>query len=91
MHELAYDYLKKAQGCSLEKVQEKYILFVMSTAYGLYVNDWLSVACYWTNKIDEGRALIKGVIDNPTFKESKEHFNNNLEHFDNLEEKLKNA
>ena len=87
-HELAYEYLKKAEKCSLENAQEKYTLFVKTSSYGLYVNDWLSVACFWTKRIEEGRKLIYEVINHETFKHSVDHYKSNLNHFNELEKTI---
>ena len=86
-NDLAYEYLKKAQKCSLKVAQEKYVLFVNVLTYGKHINDWLSVSCYWTNRIEEGKALLNEVLGDKDFKNQHPHFNRNLELFKNLEEK----
>jgi glycosyltransferase involved in cell wall biosynthesis len=85
MFDLAYIYLKKAQKCSLEAAEKKYVLFVNRNVYGPYINDWLSVACFWTNRTTEGMALINDILDNHsvTFKDNLSHYRTNLEHFNN--------
>jgi glycosyltransferase involved in cell wall biosynthesis len=90
-HELAYQYLKKAKACPLKVAEEKYHLFVNVYAYNNHINDWLSVACYWTNRLEEGRALIKEVLEDTEFKSRTEHFHRNLDLFDKLEKSLTNA
>lgn len=90
-HELAYQYLKKAKNVSLEDAKKKYLLFVINSCYDLYVNDELSVACYWTNRIEEGVNLINQIIENPIFEASKPRLLDNLNHFKNLKERLATA
>ena len=87
-HELAYQYLTKAKGFSLEKAKNKYVLFVINSCYNMYINDELSVACYWTNKIEEGVNLINEIIENPTFEHNKPRLLDNLNHFKNLKARL---
>tara|TARA_R110000803_G_scaffold48532_5_gene100856 strand:+ start:23250 stop:24506 length:1257 start_codon:yes stop_codon:yes gene_type:complete len=86
-YELAYQYLKKAQACDLLLVEKKYILFIIKTNYGPHINDWLSVACYWTKRVEEGKALVLDILNNhkETFAETIPHFESNLKHFENLE------
>lgn len=76
--ELAYDYLKAARAKKLTDVLEKYSLFVINRYYGKYVNDELSVSCYWTNRPSEGIDLINEIIDDPDFECSKERITKNL-------------
>jgi len=86
-YELSYDYLKKAQVCNLEQAEMKYVLFIQKTSYGVYINNWLSVACYWTDRIEEGKALVTDILDNhrETFKDMIAHYEYNLEQFNNAE------
>ena len=91
LHELSYKYLKKAQNCSLEVAQQKYTLFVNVQTYNKNINDWLSVACYWTNRVEEGKRLVEEVLGDETFKNSFDHFNRNLELFNKLEKTLADA
>jgi tetratricopeptide (TPR) repeat protein len=90
-HELAYDYLKKAKDISLKYAQSKYLLFVTSNCYGKYVNDELSVACFWTNRVEEGVKLINQIINDPDFEHAKPRLIDNLNHFKNLEARLQDA
>ena len=90
-HELAYQYLTKAKGVSLEAAKKKYVLFVINSCYDLHVNDELSVSCYWTNRIEEGVNLINEIIENPIFEASKPRLLDNLNHFKNLKERLATA
>lgn len=92
-YELSYEYLKKAEACSLEHAESNYSLFVNRTVYGIYVNNWLSVACFWTNRVEEGKALIMEILNNhkETFKDMVAHYEYNLDQFNVLEKKLSNA
>ena len=85
-YELSYEYLKKAQACNLEYAENNYILFVQQQTYGIYINNWLSVACYWTNRIEEGKALVTDILDNhkETFKDMIAHYEYNLSQFNNV-------
>jgi Rps23 Pro-64 3,4-dihydroxylase Tpa1-like proline 4-hydroxylase/glycosyltransferase involved in cell wall biosynthesis len=76
--ELGYQYLKAARSKSLQDVKSKYILFVNEGCYGKRVNDELSVACFWTNRFQEGIDLINDIIDDPAFAHSRERIQNNL-------------
>ena len=90
-HELAYQYLKRAQSISLDEAKKKYVLFVINSCYDKYVNDELSVACYWTNRIEEGVELINAIIEDPIFENRKPRLLDNLNHFKNLKERLATA
>ncbi len=52
----------------------------------------LSVACYWTNRVEEGKALIMEILDSKElskeFSHSLKHFKKNLKHFKDLEKRL---
>ena len=54
-HVTAYNLLKTAYSMNLDEVKKKYVLFIVNRFYGKYVLDELSVSCYWTNKLDEGK------------------------------------
>jgi glycosyltransferase involved in cell wall biosynthesis len=84
-NELAYKYLKEAKNKNVEEVLKKYRLFVDIFVYGKYVNDELSVACYWTNRGNEGFKLLNEIIDNDDchFTEHKDRFEMNKKHFTN--------
>jgi tetratricopeptide (TPR) repeat protein len=84
-NELAYKYLKEAKTKNVEEVLKKYRLFVDIFVYGKYVNDELSVACYWTNRGNEGFKLLNEIIDDDDshFTEHKERFQTNKQHFMN--------
>lgn len=82
-NELAYKYLKEAKTKNVEEVLKKYRLFVDVFVYGKYVNDELSVACYWTNRGNEGFKLLNEVIndDDCHFAGHKDRFEMNKKHF----------
>lgn len=76
--EKAYQYLKKAQMQNLNSVKQKYILFVNEFNYGKYINDELSVACYWTKRYEESINLIQEIIDDPKHNADKDRLLRNL-------------
>lgn len=84
MHDLAYSYLSKAKSINLEEAQRKYTLFVSVTCYDEYVNDELSVACYYTDHLDEGITLIEEIIDDSRFENKRERISTNLDLFKKL-------
>ena len=69
----------------MEEVLKKYKLFVNKFVYGKYVNDELSVSCYWTNRGNEGFKLLNEIIndDDSHFVEQKDRFETNKQHFMN--------
>jgi glycosyltransferase involved in cell wall biosynthesis len=80
--EKGYHYLKQAHSKNLTEVKNKYILFIEEKCYGKYINDELSVACFWTDR-EEGLQLIEEIIDDPYFAPSKERLLTNIQHFKN--------
>ena len=84
-NELAYKYLNEAKSKNIEKVLRTYRLFVNKFVYGKYVNDELSVACYWTNRGKEGFKLLNEILDDDDchFAEHKDRFETNKTHFIN--------
>ena len=80
-HELAYKYLKQATHNNIVNVKNKYILFVNQYCYGKHINDELSVACFWTNRFEEGLNYLKQIINDPEFESQQERLNTNLQHF----------
>ena len=66
-----------AQQQKLSVANEKYALFVNPSAYGKYLNDELSVSCYWTKRYDEGLSLINEIIDDEDFKSNKQRIEKN--------------
>ena len=87
--ELAYKYLREAKEKSLEKVQKKYALFVESYLYGNFINDELSVACYWTGRYYEGYGYLIDILDDEKFVWHKERLLENKKHFQNMMEDFK--
>jgi tetratricopeptide (TPR) repeat protein len=78
-----YTYLKEAKSKNIDIVKQKYILFINERCYNKFVNDELSVACYWTDKKEEGIKLITKIIDDKDFSDIRERLLKNLEHFNN--------
>ena len=90
-HHAAYQYLKQAQDMSLDQVKRKYILFVDDTCYGEYINDELSVACYWTGRYEEGISLVKEIVEDERWAYAKERLEDNIRHFTNKMNETTNA
>ena len=63
------------------KVKNKYLLFVREDHYGKYILDELSIACFWTERYDEGKKYLSLIIDDPIFDKHKTRLLKNLEHF----------
>jgi tetratricopeptide (TPR) repeat protein len=80
-HNLAYKYLTRALSIDINKVKEKYRLFVDEQSYGKYVYDELSVACFWTDRYNEGLEYLLQIIDDETFSHHKERLLQNRQHF----------
>lgn len=76
-HDFAYKHLKIAKSQSLENANTKYSLFVNYRCYNKFVNDELSVACYWLGKLDEGLQYLNEIIDDIDFAEHKERLEKN--------------
>jgi hypothetical protein len=81
--QLGYYYLKQASSKNLSEILKKYVLFVNEFNYGKYINDELSVACYWTNRLEEGYLLLNEIINDNDFKEEKERLLQNKFHYIN--------
>jgi hypothetical protein len=79
--EMGYNHLKIAKNLSLEDVKKKYILFVDDTSYNDYVNDELSVSCYWTQRYDEGLYYLIKIMNNPMFEDHKDRMTTNYNFF----------
>lgn len=78
-HEEAYRALKDARTKSFEAVVRRYLLFVNPHAYGKYLVNELAVACYWTGRYAEGKALIAGVLDDPELSYDRPNLAYNLD------------
>jgi hypothetical protein len=50
-------------------------------SYGDYINDQLSISCYYLGLYEEGINYIKEVLKNPIFADSYNHYMSNLKHF----------
>jgi hypothetical protein len=84
----AYDILSQGRKLSLDKVKNKYLLYVNEKSYGKYMDDELSVSCYWLDKCEEGKRLLEGIIDDPDFLHAKERLDKNMDFMNKkLEEK----
>jgi tetratricopeptide (TPR) repeat protein len=77
----AYYYLKEAKNKNFDEITKKYMLFVNKYAYGKYVNDELSVSCYWTDRGEEGIQLLNEIIDDDEMKHHRERLEKNKQHF----------
>ena len=66
---------------NLDEVKKKYVLFIVNRFYGKYVLDELSVSCYWTNKLDEGKKYLLEIIDDKDFKIHKDRLDKNMKNF----------
>jgi hypothetical protein len=80
-HEKAYFYLSTARKQNFEEINKKYLLFVTKLNYGKYVNDELSVACYWTNRGSEGFKYLMEIIDDDEYINHKERLEKNKCYF----------
>lgn len=83
LHQKGYVCLKAAKAISLENAKKKYILFIKEYCYGNNVNDELSVACYWTDRGEEGVKYIEEALQDPNLQHQKPHLLSNREHFKN--------
>tara|TARA_B110000027_G_C16122343_1_gene304035 strand:+ start:9765 stop:10934 length:1170 start_codon:yes stop_codon:yes gene_type:complete len=83
MQEKAYQLFMKALDKKYDEIKDKYTLFVRPRMYGKYIYDELSVSCYWTERIEEGKKYLDKIIDDEEFSDHKERFIDNLKHFNN--------
>jgi hypothetical protein len=79
--ESSYSLLKKAKSINFDTTRQKYILFLDNRTYGKFLNDELSVACFWLGKYQEGYDLLKEIIDDPDFEWCKRRLLENDKHF----------
>jgi len=49
--------------------------------YGIYLNDELSISCYWTGRYQEGYEYLMEIVDNEEFSERQERLLQNKKHF----------
>lgn len=80
-HEKAYNYLRAAQSRNFDSVKDKYRLFLQENMYSDYNNDELSVACFWTDRFQEGYNYLLQIINDNRFVNSKERLLTNQKHF----------
>ena len=81
MQEKAYELFMKAIDKKYDEIKDKYKLFVRPRMYGKYIYDELSVSCYWTDRLEEGKKYLDKIIDDEEFSDHKERFLDNLKHF----------
>ena len=79
--EYAYKLLLKAKNIKFEDSAKKYMLFLDKKCYENYILDELSVACYWTNKIEEGIKYLSQIIDDPKLDQNR--LQDNMKHLTN--------
>lgn len=79
----AYDILKKGKQLNLSEVKKKYLLFIQETSYGKFIDDELSVSCYWLGNYVESKELLEKMLTDPDFKHHKERLEKNLEYTNN--------
>ena len=80
-YEKAYNYLRAAKSRDYKSVKEKYRLFIQETMYGIYNNDELSVACFWSDRFDEGYKYLLEILNDERFSSSKDRLLINQKHF----------
>ena len=80
-YEKAYNYLRAAKSRDYKSVKEKYRLFIQETMYGIYNNDELSVACFWSDRFDEGYKYLLEILNDERFSGSKDRLLTNQKHF----------
>jgi len=81
--DIGYTYFKNAKKADIVSVNKKYRLFVNPMVYGKYINDELSVACYWTDRAEEGIKILEEILSDPEYDNRKERLLKNREHFTN--------
>lgn len=77
---VGYYYLSEAKKKDIYQVLNKYVLFVNKYNYGKWVNDELSVSCFWTERYEEGLQLMNEIINDPDFQDHKERLEKNKLH-----------
>ena len=81
-----YNELKIAASKDFKHCQTMYTLFVNQNCYGKYVQDELSVSCYWLGKKEEGISYTNAIINDPNFAHEKKRLERNLQFLSQLEE-----
>ena len=79
--DLGYQYLKEAKSKSFLDIKDKYFLFFRPNMYGIYLNDELSISCYWTGRYQEGYEYLMEIVDNEEFSKQQERLLQNKKHF----------
>jgi glycosyltransferase involved in cell wall biosynthesis len=80
-HDEAYKYLTRALQNDINRIKQKYILFIDEQAYGRNLYDELSVACFWTNRFQEGLNYLNQIIDDEKYSDIKDRLLQNKRHF----------
>jgi Rps23 Pro-64 3,4-dihydroxylase Tpa1-like proline 4-hydroxylase/glycosyltransferase involved in cell wall biosynthesis len=80
-YEKGYSYFKLSKSKNLDKIKQKYILFIRENMYGDYNNDELSVSCFWTKRFEEGYQYLLEIIDDNRFINQKDRLLTNKKHF----------
>ena len=84
-YEKGYSHFKTAKSKNISIVKEKYILFIQENMYGDYINDELSVSCFWTKRFEEGYQYLLEILNDFRFESQKERLLMNQKYFqDNL-------
>ena len=82
-HKISYTVLRQAKDILLSNVKKKYILFINERNYEKYLNDELSVACYWLEKYTEGKLYLLEILHDPDFEYCRQRLLENENHFKN--------
>ena len=80
-HELAYSFLKKGIDMNFTSVKDKYILFLNEKCYDKFLYDDFSVACFWTERYQEGLSYLNLIVEDPEFDFHRERLQTNVQHF----------
>ena len=80
-YEKGYSYFKSSKSKDLDKIKQKYVLFIRENMYGDYNNDELSVSCFWTKRFEEGYNYLLEIIDDNRFTSQKDRLLTNKKHF----------
>ena len=80
-YDIAYTLLTNAKKKVYQHALKKYRLFIRRNNYDKYINDELSLSCYWTQHYKEGKTLIEEIINDPEFKDSKTRLKTNINFF----------